>query len=265
MIICLDFVNILRFFFVVFKIRINYNNPRGDFMMEKIYIAEDETAIRESVQTFLESEGYHVIGFSDGDSLFESFLKEPSDMVILDVMMPGSTGFQITKKIREISTVPIIILTARDSEIDYATGINLGSDDYFTKPFSVISLVMRVKAMFRRVQFDNQQTIDQCDDELFFADVTINKKSMKVYRDSTIIELTPSEYNLFVYLVENKDRAISRDELLDNVWGYGKDIETRACDDTVRRLRKKLIHSNVKVETIWGFGFTLKEEASNEK
>ena len=233
-------------------------------MNESIYIAEDEDSIREAVQTFLESEGYNVVGFPTGDKLYEAFLKKPSDMVILDIMMPGSTGFQITKKIREISTVPIIILTARDSEMDYATGINMGSDDYFTKPFSVISLVMRVKAMFRRVQLDNQFSSSQGEDEVAFADIIINKKNMKVYQGSRIIDFTPSEYNLLVYLADNKDRAISRDELLDNIWGYGKDIETRACDDTVRRLRKKLINTRVKVETIWGYGFTLKEE-KNEK
>lgn len=229
-------------------------------MNEKIYMAEDEEKIRETVKAFLDSEGYEVSAFPNGDLLFEKFLESPCDLVILDVLMPGSTGFQITKKIREISTVPIIILTARDSDIDYATGINLGSDDYFTKPFSAISLVMRVKAMLRRVKLDRQNVEIPEDVELVFGDIRINKKTMKVSAGAHEIDLTPSEYNLIVYLIENRDRAVSRDELLDKIWGYGKDIETRACDDTVRRLRKKLAGSSVKVETVWGFGFTLKEE-----
>lgn len=229
-------------------------------MNEKIYMAEDEEKIRETVKAFLDSEGYEVSAFPNGDLLFEKFLESPCDLVILDVLMPGSTGFQITKKIREISTVPIIILTARDSDIDYATGINLGSDDYFTKPFSAISLVMRVKAMLRRVKLDRQNVEIPEDVELVFGDIRINKKTMKVSAGTREIDLTPSEYNLIVYLIENRDRAVSRDELLDKIWGYGKDIETRTCDDTVRRLRKKLAGSSVKVETVWGFGFTLKEE-----
>lgn len=229
-------------------------------MNDRIYIAEDEDNIRETVKAFLESEGYEVSDFNNGDSLFEEFRKKPSDLVILDVLMPGSSGFDITKKIRAISTVPIIILTARDSEIDYATGINLGSDDYFTKPFSAMSLVMRVKAILRRVKLDQENMISPDKEELEFADIKVNLKTMKVHGAGSPIDLTPSEYNLLNYLIENKDRAVSRDELLDKIWGYGKDIETRACDDTVRRLRKKLNATHVKIENIWGFGFRVKEE-----
>ncbi|ETA82617.1 response regulator transcription factor [Youngiibacter fragilis] len=229
-------------------------------MNERIYIAEDEAGIRETVKTFLESEGYQVEDFMNGDLLYDRFLEEPCDLCILDVLMPGSTGFQITKKIRDISSVPIIILTARDSDIDYATGINLGSDDYFTKPFSAISLVMRVKAMLRRVQLDRNGRGQETEEKVAFGDISINRKTMKVTAGGSEVDLTPSEYNLLLYLAENRDRAVSRDELLDKIWGYGKDIETRACDDTVRRLRKKLQGSKVKVETVWGFGFTLKEE-----
>ncbi len=230
-------------------------------MHERIYIAEDEENIRETVKTFLESEGYEVTGFPDGDSLFAAFTKCSCDLVILDVLMPGSTGFLITKKIREISPVPIIILTARDSQMDYATGINLGSDDYLTKPFSAISLVMRVKAILRRVQLDkqNQDSSNRGLGDLAFGNIVINRKTMAVSEGGRKIDLTPSEYSLLVYLVENKDRAVPRAELLDKIWGYGKEIETRACDDTVRRLRRKLASTRVRVETVWGFGYTLKE------
>ena len=229
-------------------------------MNERIFMAEDEDNIRETVKAFLESEGYLVTDFNNGDSLFEEFVRTAPDLVILDVLMPGSTGFEITKKIRQISTVPIIILTARDSEIDYATGINLGSDDYFTKPFSAISLVMRVKAMLRRVRLDKETVAAPDKAELAFADILVNLKTMDVRGSNGEIDLTPSEYNLLVYLIENKDRAVSRDELLDKIWGYGRDIETRACDDTVRRLRKKLGGTRVKIENIWGFGFRVMEE-----
>lgn len=232
-------------------------------MNELIYIAEDEDNIRNAVKAFLESEGYRVKDFRNGDKLYEEFIKSECDLVILDVMMPGSSGFEITKKIRDLSAVPIIMLTARDSEIDYATGINLGSDDYFTKPFSAMSLVMRVKAMFRRVQLDRQNLVEQSSGgEVIFSNISINKKGMTVDAEGEKIALTPTEYSLLLYLFENSDRAVSRDELLNNIWGYGKDIETRACDDTVRRLRKKISFTNVRIDTVWGFGFKLKEETS---
>jgi len=229
-------------------------------MNEKIYIAEDEDAIRLTVKTFLESEGYLVSDFPNGDLLFKEFQKNKPDLVILDVMMPGSSGFEITKSIREISSVPIIILTAKDSDMDYATGINLGSDDYFTKPFSAIALNMRVKAMIRRVKMDQERLpATQEKKTLALGDILIDTNAMTVKLADTLISLTPNEYNVFVYLIENKNRAVSRDELLDAIWGYGKDIETRACDDTVRRLRKKIAGSSVQIETVWGFGFTVKE------
>ena len=178
-------------------------------MNERIFMAEDEDNIRETVKAFLESEGYLVTDFNNGDSLFEEFIRTAPDLVILDVLMPGSTGFEITKKIRQISSVPIIILTARDSEIDYATGINLGSDDYFTKPFSAISLVMRVKAMLRRVRLDKETVAAPDKAELAFADILVNLKTMDVRGSNGEIDLTPSEYNLLVYLIENRIGSVT--------------------------------------------------------
>ena len=121
---------------------------------KKIYVADDELNIREAIKTFLENDGFEVEIFETGDMLLEQFKKSSSDLIILDVMMPGSNGFTICAEIRKISTVPIIMLTARDSDLDYATGLSLGSDDYFTKPFSAMALVMRVKSIFRRIDFD---------------------------------------------------------------------------------------------------------------
>jgi len=123
---------------------------------KKIYIADDEANIRLGVKTFLENAGYEVEDFETGDSLLAAFTQTPADLIILDVMMPGSNGFVICKEIRKISRVPIIMLTARDSDLDYATGLDLGSDDYLTKPFSPMALTMRVKAIFRRMEFERQ-------------------------------------------------------------------------------------------------------------
>lgn len=122
-----------------------------------IYIADDEENIRFAIKAFLEKSDYEVIDFGTGDDLFAAFKEKPSDMVILDVMMPGTNGFVICKSIRAISTVPIIMLTARDSDLDYATGLSLGSDDYFTKPFSPMALTMRVKSIFRRIEFEKEK------------------------------------------------------------------------------------------------------------
>lgn len=232
---------------------------------EKIYIADDDENIREAIKTFLKSEGYEVTAFENGDLLLAGFHDVPCDLVILDVMMPGSNGFTICSKIRKTSTVPIIILTARDSDLDYATGMSLGSDDYFTKPFSAMSLIMRVKAIFRRIEYEHQSNIEKgADQDINFGDVRLSEKSMSVTVGGETLALTPNEYALLVHLMKNHDRAVSRDELLEQVWGFNTEVETRAADDTVRRLRKKLSKSNVQITAIWGFGFRLKVREANE-
>jgi len=128
---------------------------------KKIYIADDENNIRLAIKTFLENSEYIVEDFETGDLLLSAFIESPSDLVILDVMMPGSNGFIICKEIRKISHVPVIMLTARDSDLDYATGLDLGSDDYLIKPFSPMALVMRVKALFRRIELDRKLFVER--------------------------------------------------------------------------------------------------------
>lgn len=233
---------------------------------KKIYIADDEPNICEAIKAFLESDGHEVTAFENGDLLLDCFKQTPCDLVILDIMMPGSSGFTICSEIRKLSTVPIIMLTARDSDLDYATGLNLGSDDYFTKPFSATSLVMRVKAIFRRIEFEKQHSSHTEDArQLFFGNISMDIKNKSVQFNSQEITLTPNEYDLLKYLMERNDQAVSRDELLESIWGYNTEIETRATDDTVRRLRKKIENSNVLIEAVWGFGFRLKVRECNEK
>ena len=124
---------------------------------KKIYIADDEATIRLAIKAFLENAGYTVKDFERGDLLLEAFEASPADLVVLDVMMPGANGFVVCKELRKISRVPIIMLTARDSDLDYATGLNLGSDDYLVKPFSPMALTMRIKAIFRRMEFEREE------------------------------------------------------------------------------------------------------------
>ncbi|NLW88608.1 MAG: response regulator transcription factor [Clostridiaceae bacterium] len=224
-------------------------------MTKTIYIADDESNIRNLVRTFLEREGYVVRSFEDGESLLRHFSVVPSDLVILDIMMPGRDGFLICKDIRKISGVPIIMLTARDSDADYISGLSLGSDDYFTKPFSPMKLVSKVKAIFRRID------TDLSDKPLYgvssYEDIRIDSKSKTAFAEGTDLQLTPNEFALLSYLILNKDRAIPRTELLDRLWGYETEVETRVADDTVKRLRKKLAKTNVEIKTVWGYGFRL--------
>ena len=184
-------------------------------------------------------------------------------------MMPGRDGFFILSELRKISNVPIIMLTARDSDADYIEGLNLGSDDYFTKPFSPIKLVTKVKSVFRRQEDASGDTSlpATSDDDLVYADISINRKAKTATLKGTDLPLTPNEYALLSYLIVNRDRAIPRAELLDKIWGYETEIETRVADDTVKRLRKKLTDSDAKITTVWGYGFRLsvKDEDSSDE
>ena len=228
-------------------------------MSKLIYVADDEKNIRNLIQSFLKKEGFQVEAFDTGDKLYTAFEEKPSDLVILDVMMPGNSGFIVCTKLRAISNVPIIMLTARDTEEDYISGLSLGSDDYFTKPFSPVKLTMRVKALFRRIDMDTVTEQTKNNDEISYADVVIHPGKHIAYCNGNEIGLTGTEFNLLAYLFENQHRAVSREELLSNIWGYDSEVESRATDDTVKRLRRKLTGSKVSIDTVWGFGFRVKE------
>jgi DNA-binding response OmpR family regulator len=228
-------------------------------MNKLIYIADDDDNIRNLLKTFLEREGFHVTGFPTGDKLFEVFSNSPADLIILDVMMPGHDGFFILKEIRKTSNVPIIMLTAKDSDTDYIQGLDMGSDDYFTKPFSPIKLVSKVKSILKRQEEITGKAGDKPDNDAVyeFADIIINRKTKETTMQGKPLPLTPNEYQLLTYLISNRDRAVSRAELLDKIWGYETQVETRVADDTVKRLRKKISKSDAKISTIWGYGFRL--------
>jgi len=225
-------------------------------MSKLIYIAEDEKNIRHLIKSFLEKEGYLVKAFENGDLLYEAFQQKTCDLIILDIMMPGSSGLIICTKLRAISNVPIIMLTARDTEEDYISGISLGSDDYFTKPFSPVKLIMRVKAMLRRVDMDTEQ---KSIESITIADITICPEKFMADSNGSDLKLTSTEFMLLTYLFENQDKAVSREELLNKIWGYDNAVETRATDATVKRLRKKLSDagSSVSIDTVWGHGFRI--------
>lgn len=225
-------------------------------MSKLIYAADDELNIRQLIQSFLEEEGYEVETFETGDALLEKFKQKPSDLVILDVMMPGTDGLSICNTIRKFSSVPILILTARDTTADYVTGITLGCDDYFTKPFSPVMLTMRVKAMFRRVELDKAIPYDE---KLEYGDIEIMPKQKVAKCKGADLKLTITELNVLQYLMKKNGNAVSRDELLEKIWGYTSEVETRVTDDNIKRIRKKMNQqgSNVEIVTVWGYGFKL--------
>jgi DNA-binding response OmpR family regulator len=223
--------------------------------MPKIYIADDEKNIRELISGFLVNDGYDVKAFENGDDLLAEFIKFPSDMVILDIMMEGTDGLTICSQIRSKNNVPIIIVSARDSELDRITGFTLGGDDYLVKPFSPIELVARVKAIFRRISLDQPVAEKKM---LNYGDIILNLPARECRLNDRLLDLTPTEFALLTYLFEHSDKAISRSELLKNVWKFDFEADTRATDDVLKRLRKKLSGSSVVIESVWGFGFKLR-------
>ena len=227
---------------------------------KRIYIADDDDNIRQVIRTFLQSDGYLVEDFPTGDLLLARFAEQSADLVILDVMMPGSDGFAVCTELRRHSTVPIIMLTARDSENDYAMGLGLGSDDYITKPFSAMALLMRVRAIFRRIDFESQKHAADRSAGAAVGNLSLDEERRRILCDGRPLALTPTEYEVLRYLTLRKDQAVSREELLNAVWGFETAVETRATDDTVRRLRQKLDGCGVGIAAVWGYGFRLEEK-----
>ena len=198
--------------------------------------------------------------FESGDALLEAFRQEPAELVILDIMMPGTDGLAVCRELRSVSDIPIILLTAKDSELDYVMGISQGSDDYLTKPFRPTILLMKVKALLRRVEMDRGKTAAEEEDELHYVDIRYSATENAVFCGSTIVALTQTELRLLSYMMKQPEKAYSREELLSAVWGFDSEVETRVTDETLRRIRKKLLQagSTVSVSTIWGFGYKLK-------
>lgn len=230
-----------------------------------IYIADDEKNICNIMKSFLEKEGFSVETFYDGQAIMDAFSAKPADMLIVDIMMPVADGFSVCLAIREKSNVPIIIVSARDTDPDKIAGLTLGSDDYLTKPFSPMELVARVKSLFRRIELDRSGA--SVGSAIQIADISIDLPTKRAKSGERELNLTGMEFSFLYYLIQNRNRPVSRGELLDRVWGFDYEVETRATDDTVKRIRKKLsdVNSILKIETVWGFGFKLTYEESEDE
>ena len=226
-----------------------------------VYIADDEENVRELIRSFLESDGYAVTAFATGDGLMSAFEEQPSDLVILDIMMPGTDGLTVCRRLREKTTVPIILLTAKDTEYDYVQGITLGGDDYLTKPFRPTVLLMRVRALLRRVEMSCKTDTDKWQrTDASVGDLQYSAESNRILCRGAALLLTKTELRLLSFMMHRPDRAYTREELLSAIWGYANGAETRVTDETLRRIRRKLsaAGSAVSVQTMWGIGYRLR-------
>lgn len=225
--------------------------------MENIIIADDEVRIRKLVGDFLRQAGYNVIEAQDGDEAYELFIKHKDSLslIILDIMMPGLNGWEVTKKIRETSNLPVIILTARSEEFDELMGYESGADDYVTKPFSPSILVKRVEALLRR---SGSKSV--ANDEKKFNDLIFNDNAHEVRLGGKEIDLTLKEYNILKKFLEAPGRVFSREQLLDSVWGYDFTGDIRTVDSHVARLRTKLGDwGAMHLKTVYGIGYKIEE------
>lgn len=217
----------------------------------KILIVEDEDRMRRLIRDYLKKEGYTVIEAEDGKLALEKFFNDDIDLVILDIMLPEYDGWTVMREIRKKSNVPIIILTARSEESDELFGFELGADEYVTKPFSPKVLVARVKALLRRSNIFSEKDI------LKIGSLELDLNGHRVFNDGIEIKLTPKEYELLVYMAKNKGKALSRETILNGVWGYDYYGDLRTVDTHIKRLRLKLKGNSDIIETVRGVGYRL--------
>jgi len=207
-------------------------------MENKILVVDDEKPIVDILKLNLEKNGYKVICAHDGEIAAEMALSQEPDLILLDVMLPKMDGFTVCKKVREKSSVPIIMLTAREEEVDKVLGLELGADDYMTKPFSLRELMARVKANLRRTQIAHQA--DSSGELLDFGDLIIDIEKYEVRKRDKAVSLTYREFELLKFLATRKGRIFSREQLLNKVWDYEFYGDVRTVDVTIRRLREKI-------------------------
>ena len=214
--------------------------------MKKILIVEDEDKIRKIVKTFLEKKSFEIVEVSDGKDAIDSFLTEKPDLVILDVMLPHKNGFEICKEIREFGNTPILMLTAKTQDTDEINGFQLGVDDFLRKPFSLEVLLVRVNKL---LNISAKGVIQ-------ISNIIINEQSRNVEVSGNDIKLSPKEYDLLMYLYRNKNIAVDRDKILNDVWNFSYYGDDRTVDTHIKSLRKK--NGQDIIETIRGIGYMLK-------
>lgn len=206
--------------------------------MNTVLVVDDEQAIADIIKFNLEREGYEVLTAKDGRDALNTLEESSVNLVLLDVMMPEMDGFTCLKEIRKDSKVPVIMLTAKEEEVDKVLGLELGADDYVVKPFSMRELIARVKANLRRREFENEENREA--ESITAGDLLIDLNKYEVQKNGKVLDLTLREYELLLFLAKSPDQIFSREELLEKVWGYDYYGDIRTVDVTVRRLREKV-------------------------
>jgi len=226
-----------------------------------ILVVDDEVSITEFVQYNLKKEGYDVTVAHDGASALDLFAKNDFSLVILDIMMPDINGYEVCKRLRATSKVPVLFLSARDTEIDKVVGLEIGGDDYLTKPFGVRELTARVKALLRRSSFESGGSGDS--NTIQAAGITLDQSAHFAECASGPIDLTPREFELLNCLMQRAGKVLSREQLLRDAWGWEYLVETKTVDTHVKRLRDKLEAAGLDpntIETVRGYGYRFKAE-----
>lgn len=219
-----------------------------------IYCLEDERNIRELIVYTLESSGFHAAGFSNSTDFFAAVVNEKPELILLDIMLPKESGLTVLKKLKDsmvTKDIPVIMVTARGSEFDKVTGLNMGADDYIAKPFGMMEFIARVRAVLRRGGIKESSNV------LEYKSLVINPEKHEVLADGTAVTLTLKEFELLKYLIENKDIVVTRNQILGHVWGYDFDGETRTVDVHIRTLRQKLGECGRYIETVRGVGYRI--------
>ena len=221
--------------------------------MYNILVCDDDKEIVEAIEIYLSQEGYKVLKAYDGEEALKLLDKHKVDLLIIDVMMPRLDGIRATLKIREKQNMPIIILSAKSEDADKILGLNVGADDYVTKPFGMMELVSRIRAVLRRTSKKEE------DDTYVLGEIRMDRKKHEVTVAGEPVALTLKEYELLRKLMENQNIVLTRDKLLEEIWGYDFDGETRTVDVHVRTLRQKLGQAGEYIETVRGVGYRIGE------
>ena len=227
-----------------------------------ILIVDDEINICELIRLYVEKEGFSAITAHDGGQAVELFREKQPQLVLLDIMLPVKDGWQVCREIRAVSNTPIIMLTAKGETFDKVLGLELGADDYIVKPFDPKELIARIKAVLRRTDASGGEQKENRD-ELSFEGLTINQSTYETYLDGRKIEMPPKEFELLYFLASNENKVFTRDQLLDEIWGYEFFGDSRTVDVHIKRIREK-IESEAKpwkLKTVWGVGYKFEVES----
>ncbi|HEY8456705.1 MAG TPA: response regulator transcription factor [Actinopolymorphaceae bacterium] len=224
--------------------------------MTRVLVVEDEESYSDALSYMLRKEGFEVALAADGNTAIETYDRTGADIVLLDLMLPGMPGTEVCRELRRRSNVPVIMVTAKDTEVDKVVGLELGADDYVTKPFSPRELIARVKAVLRRSAAQAQRSEGEGRAVIRAGPIEIDRMSRRVVAEGCEVNLTPREFDLLVTLAAHPDRVFTRQGLLDAVWGYDYFGDPRTVDVYIRRLRRKLPPAAAAcVETVWGVGY----------